>query len=151
MRCTQAPSTFPNACLLPRSLALSHNLFEPEQLGAADFAGDGAHGMPHPAVRKQPEHRRTAKRWSRLEEAVLASLVDKHGEGAWDRISREMVERSAGAVEQVTAPRTAPEAWAARARRCAAYSASTCRMQTLLTTDVSRVASRLLTAHSIGK
>ena len=51
-------------------------------------------------VRKQP-NRKSAGRWSRVEEAVLASLVDVHGGDAWEQIAAAMSSgRSAKAVQQ---------------------------------------------------
>lgn len=41
-----------------------------------------------------------AKRWTRIDDGVLSSLVDFHGEGNWEAVAAAMRDRTADAVEQ---------------------------------------------------
>jgi hypothetical protein len=58
---------------------------------------------PRPAAPKVPHRpppppKTQEKRWSKVEEAILASLVDVHGDGSWDLVAAKMRSRSSASV-----------------------------------------------------
>jgi hypothetical protein len=58
---------------------------------------------PRPAAPKVPHRpppppKTQEKRWSHVEEAILASLVDVHGDGSWDLVAANMRSRSSASV-----------------------------------------------------
>ena len=72
---------------------------EDDLLGAEDRAPNLKVQRLDSGGRLQP-NRQGCKRWTKVEEAVLASLVDQHGENAWASIADAMPDRTEKAVEQ---------------------------------------------------